>query len=103
MSRAATRSPAVALAGNMWAAGEQVYVFLEVTTPGVNVRFFLDTPSTGTPFRIENLAPWDFGGGATLTADPYTSNLSRGPHTISAVLTRSDGTTTTYTATFTVA
>jgi len=102
VSRAATRSPAVPLAGNTWTVGEQVYVFLDVTTPAVNVRFFLDTPTTGTPFRIENLAPWDFGGGATATASPYTNNLSRGTHTISAVLTRTDGTTVTYAATFTV-
>lgn len=103
VSRAAARSPAVPLAGATWTVGEQVYVFLDVTTPAVSVRFFLDTPTTGSPFRIENLAPWDFGGGATATANPFANNLSRGTHTISAVLTRSDGTTVTYTATFTVA
>ena len=101
VSRANTRSSAVPLAGNTWTPGEQVYVFLDVTTPAVNVRFFLDAPVTATPFRIENLAPWDFGGGATATANPYVNNLSRGTHTISAVLTRSDGTTSTYSATFT--
>ncbi|MEZ5407285.1 MAG: Ig-like domain-containing protein [Acidimicrobiales bacterium] len=103
VSRSATRSPAVPLAGNVWTVGEQVYVFLDVTTPAVNVRFFLDTPITGTPFRIENLAPWDFGGGATLTANPYTAGLGAGTHTISALLTRTDGTTIAYSATFTVA
>lgn len=103
VARSATRSPAVPLAGNVSTVGEQLYVFLDVPTPGVNVRFFLDTPTTGTPFRIENLAPWDFGGGAALTANPYTNSLSRGTHTIAAVLTRTDGTTTTYSATFTVA
>ena len=102
VARSASRAPAVPLAGNTWTVGEQVYVFLDVTTPAVNVRFFLDTPTTGTPFRLEGAAPWDFNGGGA-TAFAYTNNLSRGNHTITALLTRSDGSTVTYTATFTVA
>ncbi len=99
VSRSANRSSAVALGGNTWAPGERVYVFLGVTS-GSTVRFYLDTPTTGTPFRTDRSAPWDFNGGSTSTATAYVNNLSRGTHTIRAVLTRSNGTTVTYSATF---
>lgn len=102
VARTPGRSPALPLAGNTWAPGEQVYVFLDVPTPAVGVRFHLDTPATGAPAHLENLAPWDFAGGAATEALPYTNGLSTGTHTITAVLTRNDGGTEVYSATFTV-
>jgi glucose/arabinose dehydrogenase len=102
VSRATTRSPAVNLQGNTWAAGEQVYVFLDTTEAAVNVKFYLDTPTTGTPRRTEGLAPWDFNGGGITTATAFVNNLTPGVHTIRTVLTRPNGTTVTETATFTV-
>ena len=102
VSRSATRSPAVPLAGDTWARAERVHVFLDTTGPAVSVRFYLDTPGTGTPFRIEGAAPWDFAGGGTATAFPYNNALAAGPHTITAVVTRPDGTTQATSASFTV-
>jgi hypothetical protein len=102
VSRSTTRSPAVNLQGNTWRAGEQVYVFLDTTEAAVNVKFYLDTPTTGTPKRTEGLAPWDFNGGGVTTATAFVNNLTPGVHTIRTVLTRPNGTTVTETATFTV-
>ncbi len=100
VSRLTTRASAVALSGNNWLAGESVYVFLDVGA-ATSVRFYLDTPTTGTPVRIEGAAPWDFAGGATAAASPYVNRLATGTHTIRALLTRADGTTQTYQASFT--
>jgi hypothetical protein len=80
-----------------------VYVFLDTTEPAVNVKFYLDNPTTGVVFRAEGLAPWDFNGGGIATATPYVNRLTVGVHTIRAVLTRPNGTTVTYTSTLTVA
>jgi hypothetical protein len=102
VSRALNRSGGVALAGNTWRVGEQVYVYLDTTLTAVNVRFFLDSPGTGTPFRVEGTAPWDFNGGAELTANPYNVQLPPGSHSITAVLTRPNGTTVTFSSAFTV-
>ena len=104
VSRSPGRTPAVPLAADTWLPGEQVHVFLDTATPAVGVRFYLDTPATGTPFHLESTAPWDFAGGATTTtaAFPYTNALTAGSHTITAVLTRPDGSTETHAATFTV-
>ncbi len=102
VSRAANRSGAVALGGNVWNRGERVYVFLDEPTAATAVRFFIDAPTTGTPYRTELGAPWDMAGGDTATASPYLNNLAVGSHTIRAVLVRANGTSTTYQATFTV-
>ena len=102
VSRSATRAPAVALQSDTWARGTSVYVFLDTTQAAVSVRFYLDVPVSGAVFRTEGTAPWDFAGGAIATANPYLNNLAVGTHTINAVLTRANGTTQTYTSTFTV-
>jgi hypothetical protein len=102
VARSTSRSPAVALQGNNWNVGESVVVFLDTAEPAVSVKFFLDNPTTGTVFRTEGLAPWDFNGGSVVTATPYVSTLAAGPHTIRALLTRANGTTVTFTSPFTV-
>ena len=56
----------------------------------------------GARRQIEALAPWDFAGGGTPTANPYKVSVSKGSHTVTAKLTRSNGTTATFVATFTV-
>ncbi len=102
VSRSTSRAPAVALADNNWIPGEQVTVFLDTTQAAVSVRFYLDTPTTGTPRRTEGTAPWDFNGGSITTATPFTNNLTAGTHIMRALLTRANGTTQTYESTFTV-
>jgi CotH kinase protein/Bacterial Ig-like domain/Lamin Tail Domain/Fn3 associated/Chitobiase/beta-hexosaminidase C-terminal domain len=103
VSRSSTRASSVAVQGNVWTVGESVYVFLDTIEPAVNVKFYLDNPTTGVVFRTEGLAPWDFNGGGIATATPYVNRLTVGVHTIRAVLTRPNGTTVTYTSTLTVA
>ena len=100
VSRSANRSSSVALEGNQWSRGELVYVFLDTAQAGTRVQFFLDNATT--PLRTEGAAPWDFGGGGTATANPFTNTLSAGTHSIRAVLTRTDNTTRTFTSTFSV-
>ncbi len=102
VSLLASRAPSVALESNTWVRGTSVYVFLDTPQAAVSVRFYLDVPTTGAVFRTEGTAPWDFAGGAIATANPYLNNLAVGTHTIRAVLTRANGTTQTYTSTFTV-
>lgn len=85
--------------------GGIVYVFYDhVTFPlvGGNVRFWIDNPSmTGTPFRIENVAPYDLNGTAP-GGDAFgfdMSTLGAGTHTV----TVTTGGSHTFTATFNVA
>lgn len=73
-------------------------MFLDSSLTAISVRFTID----GQPERTELTAPWDFNGGGTPTAFPYVVGLAAGGHTIAAVLTRPDGSTVTYSATFTV-
>ncbi|MFO1417142.1 MAG: family 16 glycosylhydrolase [Methylotetracoccus sp.] len=75
------------------------YVF---TTPDTNVSR-IDFSLDGTAVRAETVAPYDFAGTATSTANPFNfSSLSAGTHTISALATFSNGTKQTASATFTV-
>ena len=98
VSRAVNRSAAGPLAGSTVTPGESVYVFLDSPLTALSVRFSLD----GALMRTEATAPWDFNGGATPTANPYVANLAVGAHTITAVMTRPDGSTITFTSPFTV-
>jgi glucose/arabinose dehydrogenase len=100
VSRAANRTTPTALAGAAFARNERVYIFLDTSQGAVSVRFFLDAPTTGTAARVEALAPWDYAGGSVLVATPFTANLTAGPHTIRALLTRPNGTTETFEAAF---
>jgi len=82
-------------------------VFVTPQTGITSVSFYLDKPTpTGTPFRIEGVAPYDFNGtgpAPALLAIPYpTTNLADGFHNIIAVVSRTSGGPLTLNSTFTV-
>jgi hypothetical protein len=102
VSRRPDRSSPTGLAGETH--GGAIHVFATSTVTGVSrVRFWLNDPQrTGTAYRSEAAAPWDFAGGTTTTANPYdTARLADGPHSITAVFSTATGTHVT-TETFTV-
>lgn len=72
-----------------------IYAFTTPATGVTRVRYFIDNPSaTGTPYRTENSAPHDLGGGSATVADPFnTGSLTNGSHTITAAVDRTSGTT----------
>ena len=82
-----------------------IYVFLSPETGVSQARFFLDDPTmSGAPQHVENLAPYDFAGGAVSAANPFnTAQLGDGAHTITAAVDRTTGGTEVVNATFTVA
>jgi glucose/arabinose dehydrogenase len=104
VSTSPDRSNPLSLHG--YVASENIYVFTNTTSAGVNqVRFYLDNPQmTGTPYRIEAGAPHDLQGTNTNgTSKPLsTSTLSNGPHTVTAAIDLSAGGTQVVSATFTV-
>src|SRR5215217_6299381 len=72
-----------------------IYVFTSPDTSNISqVDFYLDDPNmTGTPRQTEKVAPYDFAGGSTTTANPFdTSMVSDGSHQISAKISFNDGT-----------
>jgi hypothetical protein len=79
------------------------------TTPDtaeiVRVRFWLDNPTmTGQPKVTESTAPYDFAGGTATNANRYNSRgMTNGPHTITAAISLTDGSTVVVHATFNVA
>jgi glucose/arabinose dehydrogenase/N-acetylneuraminic acid mutarotase len=82
-----------------------IYVFTSNSAGISAVRFFVDDPGmTGSPRRVDLLAPWDLGGEGSLgVAPPFdTRTLSNGVHRITAAIDRMDGTTTVVTAQMTV-
>jgi len=81
-----------------------IYVFTGPDTLVDNVRFFIDNPTaTGTPYRTENNAPFDLGGGNAAAAGAFdTFTLADGPHTITALLDIQGGGTDAITASFLV-
>lgn len=82
-----------------------VYIFLGPDTGISRVSFFLDDPNmTGTPKKVERVAPYDFAGTATDgSAYPYdTAQLSAGTHTVTARVTLSAGGGVTVGASFSV-
>jgi hypothetical protein len=97
-STSSNRSSATSLHGSAIAKNSSVYIFLDTSEAATKVEFLLD----GARRQIEALAPWDFAGGGTPTANPYKVSVSKGSHTVTAKLTRSNGTTATFVATFTV-
>jgi poly(hydroxyalkanoate) depolymerase family esterase len=103
VSAAANRATPAALQGRT--VGGTVYVFTSPQSGVTQVRFWLDnTQMTGTPARIENVAPWDFAGTASNgNANPYaTTTLANGQHTITAAVDKAGGGTDVLTATFTI-
>ncbi|MDQ1681354.1 MAG: hypothetical protein QOI42_2213, partial [Frankiaceae bacterium] len=98
-----TRANPLGLDGATLSRAKPVYVFLDtVATNYKRVEFWLDQPVTTTPRQVEALAPYDFAGGATATANPFNLGTLTAGHTITSRATRSDGTTGIVTATFTV-
>jgi hypothetical protein len=98
------RSSAVRLDGST--VEGNVYVFVRKSKALDKVDFYLDGLwPTDAPSRTEEMPPFDLAGtAADGTALPYdTTNLANGSHTIRAVLTWSDGTTSSRRGDFTVA
>src|SRR5690606_17820568 len=82
-----------------------IYPFTAPDTANiVRVRFWVDNPAmTGTPWRIENSAPYDLNGGTVTVASSFnTATLDDGEHSITAAIELNTGQTEVVTATFTV-
>ena len=87
-----------------------IYVFTSpdagvAATSSNRVHFYLDDPGqSGSPFRSERLAPFDFAGGSVSNAFPFDADgLTVGSHTITATLPLDTGATEVIHATFSVA
>lgn len=103
VSAAADRSGAVPLAGAALSGNR--FIFTRPDTDVTRVDFFLDDPTQArAPLKQENAAPFDFAGtAASGGANPWnSSSLSAGAHTISARVTRSNGTSVVLNASFQV-
>jgi hypothetical protein len=103
VSTSADRSSATPLDG-VEVAGN-IYVFTHDTSTGVKqVRFWLDDPAmSGSPRKSESGWPHDFNGTAgNKTAIAFdTTTIADGSHTITAAVTRTDGTSEVVSSTFT--
>src|SRR5215218_10245476 len=98
------RSNAVRLDGST--VKGKIYVFVRNSQTLDKVDFYLDSSSrTKPPVRTDTDPPFDFAGTADDgTAVPYdTTKLADGSHSISVVLTWSNGTTSRRRGNFTVA
>lgn len=102
VSDSQNRAGAASLA-NTTLAGN-VYPFLAPEDGVLRVRYYLDDPGrSGGPRQVENVAPYDFGGGGVATAKPFdTTQLADGTHRIDAEVERTDGSVLMVSATFTV-
>jgi purple acid phosphatase-like protein/calcineurin-like phosphoesterase family protein len=103
VSASANRTSAAPLQGR--SVGGAIYVFVSPATGVTQVRFYLDdSQRTGTPIKIEGVAPWDFAGtAANGSANPFsTTALADGQHTITVAVDKSGGGTDIVTATFAV-
>jgi hypothetical protein len=59
---------------------------------------------SGSPYRTENSAPFDLGGGSSTLANPFrTTSMSNGQHSVTAALDLLSGGTKVVSATFAVA
>ena len=58
------------------------------------MNFYLDDPGLeGSSFHSEGMSPYDFQGGSAAAANPFDADaLSPGSHTITADITKTDGT-----------
>jgi hypothetical protein len=98
------RSNAVRLDGST--VKGQIYVFVRDSATLDKVDFYLDSRwRTKLPVRTDTEPPFDLAGSAAAgTALPYdTKQLADGSHSLKVILTRSDGTTSSGRANFTVA
>jgi len=82
-----------------------IFAFTSPDSGVARVRFYLDDPTmTGPPRQVENNAPYDFAGGTVSTAKSFnTKSVADGPHTITAAIELTNGTTDVVDTTFTVA
>ena len=103
-SLSSSRAAPTALQGSSITKGTSVYIFLDTTTTNfTKVEFWLDQPVTNAPRHVETVYPYDFVSGSVSTADAFsTTNLTPGSHTVTVRATRSNGTSETQTATFTI-
>jgi glucose/arabinose dehydrogenase/N-acetylneuraminic acid mutarotase len=102
VSKSPDRSSSVPLDGAKLRGN--VYIFVPATPGITGVRFYLDDPGTGTPRNVEGQAPWDFAGtAADGTAKPFNVDpLAGSPHTATAAIALSNGTTQSISGTFTI-
>jgi hypothetical protein len=104
LSLSADRSNAVGLDGST--VKGNIYVFVKSSSSLDKVDFYVDGRwQVKLPVHTETSPPFDFAGtAASGVALPYdTTKLADGSHTIRAVLTRSDGRTSSRRGTFEVA
>ena|GEM_PF-3567943 len=101
LSSSPDRSNPVPLAGQT--VSGTIYVFVGPQTGVARVRFYLDDASmTGAPRQTENNPPHDFAGGSFSTANPYfTSQITNGPHTVTAAIDLAVGGSKVVSSTFT--
>jgi hypothetical protein len=100
-SSSADRSAAVPLDGAE--PEEFAYLFVSPADHIESAAFYLDDPARISADRVDESAPFDFVGGSTSTALLLdTSELTSGDHALTAVLTRTDGSTVEVHATFSV-
>jgi hypothetical protein len=103
VSRSSDRASPVTLAGAT--IGGSVYVFAEPASETTRMRFYLDDPMlAGTAFTTESNPPYDFAGSVSSGAPrPFdTTTVADGPHTITVVVERADGTVDAASASFSV-
>lgn len=103
VSSSADRSASVPLDGET--VGGIVYVFTDPDAGVKKVRFWLDDPTMGgAADQTEGKARYDFAGTQrTGDAKPFdTESIADGPHTITAAIEQTDGSTTVLNAAFTV-
>jgi hypothetical protein len=104
MSLIADRSQPVPL--NSQTVTGDIYPFINPDAGVSQVHFYVDDPGlAGSPFKVENFAPWDAGGTAwNGDALPYaTTQLPDGAHTFTASIELSGGGKVVAHATFIVA
>ena len=101
VSSSASRSGAMSL--DEADLDELAYIFVSSAEYIDEAVFYLDDPARSTADRIDGSAPFDLIGGGTDAAQPLdVAELTAGAHSLTVVLTRTDGTTVEAHATFSV-
>ncbi len=101
VSDSPNRVGAVALNGA--ALEEAAYIFVSPADHVSKATFYLDSPAQSSADRVDSSAPFDFVGGNASTAQPLNvDDLAPGEHSLTVVLTRTNGTTVDVNATFSV-
>lgn len=101
ISESADRGGASALSGASLEG--QAYIFVSPADHADQATFYLDDPARNSADRVDTTAPFDLVGGTAGSALPLEiDELSSGDHLLTAVVTRSDGTSVEVQATFSV-